>query len=85
MFQLHESEEFQFLAYENAKLYKEKKKKTSPKCNDQKEKAVSGQQVLLFDPRLKLFPRKLRSRRFGPYTVNPVLANGPIELETEDG
>jgi len=39
-----------------------------------------GDQVLLFNSRLKLFPGKLKSRWSGPYTVTQVLPHGAIEI-----
>ncbi|XP_022883120.1 uncharacterized protein LOC111399858 [Olea europaea var. sylvestris] len=43
-----------------------------------------GQQVLLYNSRLKLFPRKLRSRWSGPYTVTKVLPYGAIQVSHEN-
>ena len=53
MLQLSELDEFRNEAYENAHIYKERKKYIS-----MKEFEV-GKQVLLFNSRLKLFPGKL--------------------------
>ncbi|XP_014496648.1 uncharacterized protein LOC106758216 [Vigna radiata var. radiata] len=39
-----------------------------------------GQQVLLFNSRLKLFPRKLKSKWSGPFIVKNVRPHGAIEL-----
>ena len=44
-----------------------------------------GQQVLLFNSRLKLFPSKLRSRWTGPYTIDKVSSFGPIDLKDKAG
>ena len=44
-----------------------------------------GQQVLLFNSRLKLFPGKLKSRWSGPYTVTKVFPYGAVELRGETG
>ena len=68
MLQLNELEEFRNEAYENAKIYKEKTKAWHDKHIARKEFEV-GQRVLLFNSRLKLFPRKLKSRWSGPFTV----------------
>ncbi|XP_022853431.1 uncharacterized protein LOC111374907 [Olea europaea var. sylvestris] len=43
-----------------------------------------GQQVLLYNSRLKLFPGKLRSRWSGPYTVTKVLPYGAIQVSNEN-
>ena len=61
LLQLNEMEEFRNNAYENANIYKEKTKRWHDK-HIQKRDFEVGQQVLLFNLRLKLFPGKLRSR-----------------------
>ncbi|XP_017970395.1 PREDICTED: uncharacterized protein LOC108660654 [Theobroma cacao] len=79
LLQLNELDEFRLQAYENAKLYKEKTKQ----WHDKKILARSfepGQAVLLFNSRLKLFLRKLKSRWSGPFIVNEVFPHGAIEV-----
>ena len=61
MLQLSELDEFRNEAYENARIYKEKTKAWHDKHIARKE-FEAGQQVLLFNSRLKLFPGKLKSR-----------------------
>ena len=39
-----------------------------------------GQQVLLFNSRLKLFPGKLKSKWSGPFTIKEVKPYGAVEL-----
>ena len=39
-----------------------------------------GQQVLLFNSRLKLFPGKLRTRWSGPFVVTKVFPYGVVEV-----
>ncbi|KAL5560408.1 hypothetical protein UlMin_036619 [Ulmus minor] len=80
LLQLNEMEEFWNNAYENAKIYKEKTKKWHDR-HIQKRDFKEGQQVLLFNSRLKLFPGKLRSQWSGPFTVNKVLPSGEIEVK----
>ncbi|KAL5574399.1 hypothetical protein UlMin_023996 [Ulmus minor] len=80
LLQMNEMEEFRNNAYENAKIYKEKTKKWHDK-HIQKRDFEEGQQVLLFNSRLKLFSGKLRSRWSGPFTVNKVLPSGAIEVK----
>ena len=41
-----------------------------------------GQQVLLFNTRLKLFPGKLRSRWQGPFVITNVFAHGAVEIQS---
>ncbi|XP_073051231.1 uncharacterized protein [Primulina eburnea] len=82
--QLNEMEEFRNEAYENAKIYKEQTKKWHDKLIIRKE-LKPGQQVLLFNSRLKLFPGKLKSRWSGPFLVETVYSHGAIELKCNDG
>ncbi|XP_073035295.1 uncharacterized protein [Primulina eburnea] len=82
--QLNEMEEFRNDAYENAKIYKEQTKKWHDKLIVRKE-LKPGQQVLLFNSRLKLFPGKLKSRWSGPFSVETVYTHGAIELKCSDG
>ncbi|XP_016515798.1 uncharacterized protein LOC107832465 [Nicotiana tabacum] len=79
LLQLNELDEFKLHSYENAKLYKEKTKR----WHDKSIKTglfEPGQQVLLFNSRLKLFPGKLKSRWSGPFEVVRVTPYGAIEM-----
>ena len=80
LLQLNEMDEFWNDAYENAKIYKERTKKWHDKQILRHEFAP-GQQVLLFNSRLKLFPGKLRSRWIGPYTIDKVSSFGAIDFD----
>ncbi|XP_075507502.1 uncharacterized protein LOC142544330 [Primulina tabacum] len=82
--QLSEMDEFRNDAYENAKIYKEQTKKWHDKIIVRRE-LKPGQQVLLFNSRLKLFPGKLKSRWSGPFVVETVYPHGAIELRCSDG
>ncbi|XP_073290546.1 uncharacterized protein [Primulina huaijiensis] len=82
--QLNEMEEFRNDAYENAKIYKERTKKLHDKIIVRRE-LKPGQQVLLFNFRLKLFPGKLKSCWSGPFVVETVYPHGAIELRCNDG
>ena len=73
MLQINELDEFRLQAYENNKLYKEKVKRWHDRKLVQKEFFI-GQQVLLFNSRLRLFPGKLKSRWSGPFTVKKVFS-----------
>ena len=44
-----------------------------------------GEQVLLYNSRLKLFPGKLKSRWSGPYTVLTSTPFGAVKLKIEFG
>ncbi|XP_073025192.1 uncharacterized protein [Primulina eburnea] len=82
--QISEMDEFRNDAYENAKIYKEQTKKWHDKIIVRGE-LKPGQQVLLFNFRLKLFPGKLKSRWSGPFVVETVYPHGAIELKCSDG
>ncbi|GJX84974.1 hypothetical protein Tco_0335748 [Tanacetum coccineum] len=45
----------------------------------------SGDQVLLFNSRLKIFSGKLKSRWFGPFTITEVYSYGTAKLSHADG
>ena len=79
MLQLIELDEFHNEAYENAHIYKEKTKAWHDKHIARKE-FEAGQQVLLFNSRLKLFPEKLKSRWSGPFIVTLVFSHGGEEF-----
>ncbi|XP_042948598.1 uncharacterized protein LOC122281293, partial [Carya illinoinensis] len=84
LLQLNEMEEFRNDAYENAKIYKERTKKWHDKQIIRREFAP-GQQVLLFNSRLKLFPGKLKSRWTGPYTIHEAFSFGAVDLKDKAG
>ena len=79
MLQLSELDEFHNEAYESSRIYKEKKKAWHDKHIVRKE-FEPGQQVLLFNSRLKLFPGKLKSKWSGPFTVVQVFPCGGVEI-----
>nr|GFC40761.1 reverse transcriptase domain-containing protein [Tanacetum cinerariifolium] len=82
--QLNELSELQDQAYENSLIYKERKKK----LHDVKIKNRIfnvGDQVLLFNSRLKIFSRKLKSRWSGPFTIAEVYPYGTAKLVHTDG
>ncbi|XP_019237973.1 PREDICTED: uncharacterized protein LOC109218108 [Nicotiana attenuata] len=77
-------EEFRLHAYASAALYKERMKFVHDK-KILKRKFKSGDLVLLFNSRIKLFPGKFKSKWSGPFKVVNVSPYGAIELESEDG
>ena len=84
LLRLNELEELRNEAYDNARIYKNKTKK----WHDQKilrRAFKAGDQVLLFNSRLKLFPRKLKSKLSGPYTVVASTTFGEVTLKTSNG
>nr|GEX83677.1 reverse transcriptase domain-containing protein [Tanacetum cinerariifolium] len=82
--QLNELNELRDQAYENSLIYKEKTKK----LHDSKIKNCIfnvGDQVLLFNSRLKIFLGKLKTRWSGPFTITKVFSYGTVELSQPDG
>ncbi|GJR11569.1 reverse transcriptase domain-containing protein [Tanacetum coccineum] len=82
--QLNELNELRDQAYENSLIYKEKTKK----LHDSKIKNRIfnvGDQVLLFNSRLKIFSGKLKSRWSGPFTITEVFPYGTTKLSHSDG
>ena len=68
LLQMNEPEEMRNEAYDNARIYKEKTEKWQDQ-NILRREFKEGEQVLLYNSRLKLFSGKLKSRWSGPYTV----------------
>nr|GFC55529.1 reverse transcriptase domain-containing protein [Tanacetum cinerariifolium] len=82
--QLNELSELYDQAYENSVIYKERKKK----LHDSKIKnhiLNVGDQVLLFNSRLKIFSGKLKTRWSGPFTITRVFPYDTIELSQHNG
>ncbi|GKB84232.1 reverse transcriptase domain-containing protein [Tanacetum coccineum] len=82
--QLNELSKLRDQAYENSLIYKEKTKK----LHDSKIKNRIfnvGDQVLLFNSRLKIFSGKLKSRWSGPFTITEVFPYGTAKLSHPDG
>nr|GEY12228.1 reverse transcriptase domain-containing protein [Tanacetum cinerariifolium] len=81
---INEFNELRDQAYENSLIYKEKTKK----FHDSKIKNRIfnvGDQVLLFNSRLKIFLGKLKTRWSGPFTIAQVFPYGTIELSQPNG
>jgi len=66
-------------AYESSKIYKKKMKAYHDK-KLQRQNFQPGQQVLLFNSRLRLFPGKLKSKWSGPFMIKEVRPHGAVEL-----
>ena len=76
---LNELEEIRNNSYLNTKIAKERSKK----WHDQMIMGKSfkdGDQVLLYDSKLHLFPGKLKSRWRGPFVVQQAYPNGSVDL-----
>nr|GEV35171.1 reverse transcriptase domain-containing protein [Tanacetum cinerariifolium] len=82
--QLNELSELHDQAYKNSLIYKERTKK----LHDEKIKNRIfnvGDQVLLFNSRLKIFSGKLKSRWSGPFTISKIYPYGTAKLVHLDG
>ena len=84
LFQLSELEELRNEAYDNARIYKDKTKKWHDQRILRKE-FREGEQVLLFNSRLKLFLGKLNSKWSRPYTVVSSNTFGAVTLKDDTG
>ena len=80
--QMNESEELRNETYDNARIYKDKTKKWHDQKIMRREFKV-GEQVLLYNSRLKLFPGKLKSRWSGPFTVVTRTPLRAVTLKTD--
>ena len=84
LLQLNELEELRNEAYDNARIYKDKTKRWHDQRILRKE-FRAGDQVLLVNSRLILFPGKLKSKWSGPYTVVSSTTYGAVTLRTDAG
>ena len=84
LLQMNELEELRNEAYDNARIYKEKTKKWHDQKILRREFKV-GEQVLLYNSKLKLFPGKIKSRWSGPYTMVASTTFEAVTLKTESG
>jgi hypothetical protein len=83
--QLFEPEEWREKAYHNAKIYKERTKRWHDRRFIKKE-FNPGDQVLLFNSRVRLFGHgKLRSKWEGPYKVVNSSSYGVVTLQDDEG
>ena len=81
---LNELDEVRLKAYESSSLYKEKINKYHDQKIEKHEFMV-GDLVLLFNSRLCLFLRKLKSKWTGPYLITQLFPHGVVELENKEG
>nr|GEZ42403.1 DNA-directed DNA polymerase [Tanacetum cinerariifolium] len=82
--QLNELNELRDYAYENSLIYKEKQRESMTLKIKNRVFNV-GDQVLLFNSRLKIFSGKLKSRWSGPFTIAKVFPYGTVELSQANG
>ncbi|GJV36684.1 reverse transcriptase domain-containing protein [Tanacetum coccineum] len=82
--QLNQLDEFWTDAYEHSQEYKERTKRWHDSKIMDKE-FQEGDEVLVFNSRLKFFPGKLRTRWYGPYMVSKVYPYGTVEVLGRNG
>ena len=83
LLKLNELEELRNKSYDNARIYKDKTKK----WHDQRilrREFKAGDQILLFNSRLKLFLGKLKSKWSDPYTVVASTTFRAVTLKTNN-
>ena len=83
LLQLNELEELRNEAYDNARIYKDKTKKWHDQRISRRE-FKAGDQVLLFNSRLRIFPGKLKFKWSGPYTMVSSTQFGAVTLRTSN-
>ena len=76
---INELEELRNDTYFNSRIVKDKLKKWHDQLIARKN-FKQGDQVLLYDSKLHLFPGKLKSRWTGPFTIQEVYLNGSVDL-----
>ena len=76
---INELEELRNDAYLNSKIAKERLKKWHDQLIAGKN-FKQGDQVLLYDSKLHLFPGKLKSRWTGPFFIHQLYPNGSVDL-----
>ena len=81
---MSELEELRNEAYDNARIYTDKTKRWHDQKIMRREFKV-GEQVLLYNSKLKLFPGKLKSRWSGLYTIVASTPFGAMTLKTDSG
>nr|GEW55021.1 ribonuclease H-like domain-containing protein [Tanacetum cinerariifolium] len=83
--QIKELDEIRLGVYESSISYRERTKRWHDKWIEAPTNYEKGDKVLLFNSHLRLFPEKLKSRWYGPFSVCKDIKNGAIELYDEDG
>ncbi|XP_022158810.1 protein NYNRIN-like [Momordica charantia] len=81
--QLLELEEFRRDVYENAKIYKENTKRWHD-AGIQPRQFQKGQQLLLYNSRMKLFRGNLNSKWSGPFLVSHIYPDGATKVQVSD-
>ncbi|GJZ74082.1 reverse transcriptase domain-containing protein [Tanacetum coccineum] len=85
LLQINELDDMMLDAYESSISYKERTKRWHDKRIKLPINYEKGDKVLLFNSRLRLFPEKLKSRWYRPFSVSRDMQNRAIELYDEEG
>ncbi|GJT50740.1 reverse transcriptase domain-containing protein [Tanacetum coccineum] len=85
LMQLNELAELRDGAYKNTRIYKERTKKWHDSRLRGDKYFKVGDQVLLYNSRLKMYLGKLKSKWSGPNIVKTVYPHGAIEITDRDG
>ncbi|XP_075475702.1 uncharacterized protein LOC142509826 [Primulina tabacum] len=80
LLQLDQLEEFRNLAFDLALSYKEKTKRAHERRIIERE-FKEGENVLLYNSRLRLFPGKLKSRWSSPFVISKVYPSGAVDCK----
>ncbi|XP_070045734.1 uncharacterized protein [Nicotiana tomentosiformis] len=81
--QLNELDELRYHEYASSSLYKERMKYLHDKYIRNKKFKV-GDLVLLFNSRLKIFPRKMKFKWSGPFEIVDVTPFGALDLKNKN-
>ncbi|GJR48437.1 reverse transcriptase domain-containing protein [Tanacetum coccineum] len=82
---INDLDEMRLDAYVSSISYKERTQRWHDKRIKTPTNYEKGDKVLLFNSRLSLFPRKMKSRWYGPFSVIKDIRNSAIELCDKDG
>ncbi|GJY14345.1 hypothetical protein Tco_0384767 [Tanacetum coccineum] len=83
--ELNELMELRDGAYENTRIYKERTKRWHDSRLREDKKFINGENILLFNCRLKLHPGKLKSKWSGPFIVRTMYPYGAVEIIDKNG
>ncbi|GKC84684.1 reverse transcriptase domain-containing protein [Tanacetum coccineum] len=82
---INKLDELRLDSYGSSISYKERTKRWNDKRIKAPSKYEKGDKVPRFNSRIRLFPGKLKSRWYGPFSVSKDMKNGAIELYNENG
>ncbi|GJT26317.1 putative nucleotidyltransferase, ribonuclease H [Tanacetum coccineum] len=85
LMQLNKLAELRDGAYENTRIYKERTKKWNDSRLHGDKYFKEGDKVLLYNSRLKMYPRKLKSKWSGSNFVKTVYPHGAVEIIDGNG